>query len=150
MLSRVSKTFHGRDVFAPAAAHLASGAEPTDFGPAIKDFVIPKFSKPELTANELRGEVLHIDDFGNIITNIRDKAFKKTRIKKGAALQLRLKDKILKLKFCSAYGETQIKKPLALIGSHDFLEISVNQGNASEKFGAKAGDAVTILLGKQS
>jgi S-adenosylmethionine hydrolase len=149
MLSRVSKTFHGRDVFAPAAAHLASGSDSTDFGPEIKDYIIPKFSKPESTANELRGEVLHIDDFGNIITNIGDTDFEKTRIKEGSTFQLRLKAKNLTLKFCSAYGEAQIRKPLALIGSHDFLEISVNQGNASEKFEAKAGDTVTVVLGKQ-
>lgn len=146
MLSRVSKTFHGRDVFAPAAAHLASGADPADFGPEIKDYVIPKFSKPTLTVNELLGEVLHVDDFGNIITNISHKDFEKTRIKEGSTLKLRLKDKISTSQFCSAYGEVKIREPLALIGSHDFLEISVNQGNASEKFGAKAGDAIAILL----
>jgi len=149
MLSRVSKTFHGRDIFAPVAAHLASGSDPADFGSEIQDYVIPKFAKPELTANEFRGEVLHIDDFGNIITNISAEDFEKTRIKDGSTFQLRLKGKITALKFCSAYGETPIGKPLALIGSHDFLEISINQGNASKKFGIKTGDQITVVLCKQ-
>jgi S-adenosylmethionine hydrolase len=150
MLSRVSKTFHGRDIFAPAAAHLASWSNPTDFGPEIHDYVIPKFAKPELTGNELQGEVLHIDDFGNIITNISAEDFEKTPIKEGSTFHLRFKDKgVIALRFCSAYGEAQVGKPLALIGSHNFLEISINQGNASKKFRTKTGDPITVVLDKQ-
>jgi S-adenosylmethionine hydrolase len=150
MLSRVSKTFHGRDIFAPTAAHLASWSNPADFGPEIHDYVIPKFAMPELTGNELQGEVLHIDDFGNLITNISAEVFKKTPIKEGSTFHFRFKDKgVIALRFCSAYGEAQIGKPLALIGSHDFLEISINQGNASKKFRTKTGDPITVVLDKQ-
>jgi S-adenosylmethionine hydrolase len=150
MLSRISKTFHGRDIFAPVAAHLASGSDPADFGPEIHDYVIPKFAKTQLTKNDLLGEVLHIDDFGNVIISISAEDLEKARIKEGSTFQLRLKDKeAIVLKFCSAYGEAKIGKPLVLIGSHDFLEISVNQGNASKKFRTKAGDVVTVVLGKQ-
>jgi len=146
MLSRVSRTFHGRDVFAPAAAHLANGCKPSDFGLKIKDYVVPRFAKPRLTKSALFGEVLHIDDFGNIVTNISRADFEKTRIQEGAMFSLRLKDKVVKLKFCSTYGEVPVGKSLALIGSHDFLEISVNQGNASQKLGAKVGDTVAVLI----
>jgi S-adenosylmethionine hydrolase len=149
-LAQVSKTFHGRDIFAPVAAHLASGSKPQDFGSEIHDYVIPKFAKPELIGKELRGEVLHIDDFGNIITNISAEDLGKTRIKEGSTFQLRLEDKeIIALGFRSAYGEAQVGKPLALIGSHDFLEISVNQGNASKKFRIKTGDPIIVMLGNQ-
>jgi len=73
MLPSVSSTFHGRDVFAPAAAHLANGVDTTEFGPEIRDVVKPKFTKVMLRAGELVGEVLHVDIFGNIITNINER-----------------------------------------------------------------------------
>lgn len=146
MLSRVSNTFHGRDIFAPVAAHLANGCKPFDFGLEIHDYVVPRFVKPRLTKNALFGEVLHIDDFGNIVTNISRAEFEKTGIQEGAMVRFRLKDKAIKLKFCSTYGEVPVGKSLALIGSHDFLEISTNQGNASRKFGTRVGDTVAVLI----
>jgi len=150
-LAQVSKTFHGRDIFAPVAAHLASGSKPQDFGAEIYDYIIPKFAKPEHTGKELHGEVLHIDDFGNIITNISAEDLGKTRIKEGLTFRLKLKGKeVVELKFRSTYGEAHIGKPLALIGSHDFLEISIDQGNASKKFRTKTGDPITVVLDKQS
>jgi len=145
MLSRVSRTFHGRDVFAPVAAHLANGYKSSDSGSEIHDYVLPRFVKPRLTKNGLFGEVLHIDDFGNIVTNISRTELEKTGIQEGEIVRLRLRDKTIKLKFCSTYGEVSVGKSLALIGSHDFLEISANQGNASKKFGARVGDTVAVL-----
>jgi len=147
MLSRVSHTFHGRDIFAPAAAHLAKGeCKPSHFGPEMKDYVVPRFAKPRLTKNALFCEVLHVDDFGNIVTNISRAEFEKTGIREGAMLRLRLRDRVVKLRFCSAYGEVLVRKSLVLIGSHEFLEVSVNQGNASERFGVRVGDAFAIML----
>jgi len=146
MLSKVSKTFHGRDIFAPVAAHLAKGCLPSGFGPEIRDYVVPRFAKPRLTRKALLGEVLHVDDFGNVITNISVEDFRKTGIEEGSMLRLGLKGRVSRLRLCSAYGEAQVGKPLAVIGSHDFLEVSVNQGDASKRFGARVGDAVAVLL----
>jgi S-adenosylmethionine hydrolase len=145
MLPHVSRTFHGRDIFALVAAHLAKGCKLADFGPEIHDYAIPKFAKPRSTKKALLGEVLHVDDFGNIVTNISGAEFEKTGIREGATFRFRLKNKTIKLKFCSAYGEAPVGKSLALIGSHDFLEISTNQRNASKKLGARVGDAVAVL-----
>jgi len=89
---------------------------------------------------------LHIDDFGNTVTNISRAELEKTGIRKGAMLRFRLRDKTIKLKFCSTYGEVPVGKSLALIGSHDFFEIAVNQGNASKRFKAEVEDTVCILL----
>jgi S-adenosylmethionine hydrolase len=144
MLPHVSFTFHGRDVFAPAAAHLANATPPTDFGAEIKDYVIPAFAAPILKARELTGEVLHIDDFGNIITNVASKNLEKMEAKRRKFLTVRLKNKTLKIRFCKTYGDSPVKDLLALIGSHDFLEIAVNQGNASKKLKTKAGDVLTV------
>lgn len=144
MLPRVSTTFHGRDIFAPAAAHLAKGCTPSEFGHEVRDYVVPRFANPQIRKGGLLGEILHIDDFGNVISNISVKALEKVGIKEGCLLHVEFKHKALNLKFCSAYGEVVSKTPLALIGSSNFLEVSVNQGNASKTFKAKIGDSIRV------
>jgi hypothetical protein len=146
MLPRVSRTFHGRDVFATAAAHLAAGRPPYEFGSEIHDYAVPEFTKPRVRKGELLGEVLHIDDFGNIVSNISAEDLEKMGVREGCPLHVKFKGKTLALKLCSAYGEVPTKKPLGIIGSSDFLEISVNQGNASKVFKAEIGDSVRVLF----
>ena len=140
MLSEVSKTFHGRDIFAPAAAHLTEGIKPSDFGPAIQDYILPELAKPHARNGELLGEVLHIDDFGNIVSNISAEDLESTGFHEGASFLVRLGGKTLNIRFCSAYGEVPSGTPLALIGSSNFLEVAVNQESASRIFKAKVGD----------
>jgi S-adenosylmethionine hydrolase len=142
MMPEVSNTFHGRDIFASAAAHLANGTPPSDFGPEIVKFVVPKFAGAVRRKGAIAGEVIHVDDFGNIITNIRGDELESIGV--GRSVKARLKEGEVKMSFCKAYGEVEAGKPLALIGSHGFLEISINQGNASRVFKIKNGDAVTI------
>jgi S-adenosylmethionine hydrolase len=142
MLPQVSSTFHGRDIFAPAAAHLLNGVAPAEFGPEIRDAVKPDFTKVTLRKGVLIGEVLHVDNFGNIITNINAKEV--ARIRGAGAVNVELSNQKLQLKFCKAYGEANPQESLALIGSHNYLEIALNQGNAAEKFKAKPGDKIKI------
>ena len=150
MLSKVSKTFHGRDIFAPAAAHLAEGNKPSDFGPAIQDYILPEFAKPHARNGELLGEVLHIDDFGNIISNISAEDLERARFHEGNSLLVRLGGKTLNIRFCSAYGEVASGTPLALIGSSNFLEVAVNQESASRIFRAKVGDTFHVSVAASS
>ena len=142
MLPKVSNTFHGRDIFAPAAAHLLNEVKPEEFGPEIREAIKPEFAKTTRKNDVLIGEVLHIDDFGNIITNITEKEVAQSRLKE--AVNVELPTYKLKLNLFKAYGETKPHKPLALIGSHGFLEIALNQGNAAQKFKAKPGDKIII------
>ncbi len=146
LLSRLSSTFHGRDVFAPAAAHLTRGTPSHDFGSEISDYEVPTFTKPVSKAGKLKGEVLHIDDFGNVITNIASKDLKRIGAKLKDALKITLEDKSLQVRFSTTYGDVTDKSMLVLIGSHDFLEIAVNQGSASKKLGIKVGDAITVSV----
>jgi S-adenosylmethionine hydrolase len=142
MLPKVSNTFHGRDIFAPAAAHIANGVPPSELGPEVEDIVVPEFAKLAKKKNAVVGEVLHVDSFGNIITNFEEKELKLMGI--SDTVNVKLKNRLLKLKLCKAYAETPPKQPLATIGSHNFLEIAINQGNAAEKFKAKTGDKITL------
>ena len=144
MLPDVSKTFHGRDIFAPAAAHLTQGNKPSTFGPAIQDYVVPDFAKPHQKNGELLGEVLHVDDFGNIISNISAEDLKKFGIHEGDALLVGLGGETVTLRFCSAYGEVQVGASLVLIGSSNFLEVAVNQERAHKTFRAKVGDTFRV------
>jgi S-adenosylmethionine hydrolase len=142
MLPTVSTTFHGRDIFSPVAAHLASGVSLSALGPKADCLVIPEFANVAKCKGMLIGEVIHVDDFGNVVTNIRQGELEKVR--GGKPMKLKFKEAGVKLKFCRAYGEVEEGELLALFGSHNFLEISINQGSAASVFNVKSGDEVTV------
>jgi len=146
MMPKISSTFHGRDIFAPAAAHLANGTSPAEFGPEIDRIVIPRFAKIVKGKDGLVGEVIHVDGFGNIITNFGCKELELINVED--MVNVKLKEVKLKLKFCKAYAEVEPQKPLAIIGSHNFLEISINQGNAAQTFKIKSGEKVELYRPK--
>ncbi|MBS7633692.1 SAM-dependent chlorinase/fluorinase [Candidatus Bathyarchaeota archaeon] len=148
MRPRVSSTFHGRDIFAPAAAHLANKTPPAKLGSKIRSITMPKFSKVAKRKDMLVGEVLHVDSFGNIITNFVQNNLAMASAKTFVEIELHRVKRRLKL--CRTYAEVEPQEPLAIIGSHDFLELSINQGNAAEAFGVKAGDQVILKLQKHA
>lgn len=137
MLPKVSSTFHGRDVFAPVAAHLDMGVKPSEFGPEINDAATPEFSSVKRRSGSLIGEVLHVDDFGNVITNINQKEMAQAK-----TVNVKLQNLSLNLTFGKTYAQAKPQEPIALIGSHGFLEIALNQDSAAEKFHATAGDKI--------
>jgi S-adenosyl-L-methionine hydrolase (adenosine-forming) len=141
MLSHVSSTFHGRDIFAPVAAHLANGTAIEEFGPQLTNVVKPEFAKVVKGKNSLIGEVLHIDDFGNIISNIHAKDM--AEFGEGNLL-IELSSQKFQVKLSRAYADSKLQEPLALVGSHNYLEIALNQGNAANKFKSKAGDKIIL------
>jgi S-adenosyl-L-methionine hydrolase (adenosine-forming) len=141
MLPQTSNTFHGRDIFAPAAAYLDRGTQLRDFGSEIKDPVLPQFSGVEQNAGVLNGEILYIDSFGNVIFNIREK-----NMPTSMEIDVKLPHISLKLKFCKTYLEAAIGEPVVLVGSHGFLELALNQGNAAEKFHVKIGDKIAVTV----
>ncbi len=142
MMPHVSSTFHGRDIFGPAAAHLANGEPLDEFGPQITDVKKPEFAKVTRNENAVVGEVLNVDDFGNIITNIHSKDIATA---KGGVLQVSVASaQPQQIRLVRAYSESKFQELIALIGGHNYLEIAVNQGNAASKLRSKAGDKVTI------
>lgn len=149
MFNRISRTFHGRDIFSPAAAHLAKGVPPSEFGPEIFDPVIPSYAEARFNEDIggeglIEGEVIHIDDFGNIITNIAYSNLMQLGIAEGDFLIIEIRNKSFKLKLCEAYGSVPKNEALAIIGSCNLLEISVNQGKASKLFGVKVGEKIFV------
>ncbi len=138
-LPKTSNTFHGRDIFAPAASYIDKGVQPSEFGPEIKNPVTSQFSAVKHGSNGLWGEVLHIDGFGNIITNVKEE-----NLTNGKLLNVKLPKVSLKIKFAKKYGEADPQKPIILVGSHGFVEIALNQGNAAAKFHVKTGDKIIV------
>lgn len=142
MLTDVSNTFHGRDVFAPAAAKLATGVPPNSFGPEVREAIKPDFAKVTFDHGFLMGEVLHVDGFGNIITNIDAKHL--GQLHATGLISVNLPRFAGVLKRGKAYAEADLKEALVLMGSQGYVEIAVNQGSAARKFRAKPGDSITL------
>jgi S-adenosylmethionine hydrolase len=142
MLTQISNTFHGRDIFAPAGAHLARGLPPAESGPEIREVKKPKFAKVKRSKRALVGEVLHVDGFGNIISNVSEEEVADLNVK--GSVNVVLPGSRMTLKFGKTYAEAKPEEALALIGSHGYVEIAVNQGNAAEEFKTKPGDIIRL------
>jgi len=133
-LNDVSNTFHGRDIFAPVGAYLSKGIKPIEIGVKIDDF--NKFHIPEILQNneKFTASIIHIDKFGNLITNI-DKSYL-INIK-----HLYIKNRVIN-RICHSYDEVPPGELLAIFGSTNLLEISVNQDNAAVILQSQRGDPV--------
>jgi S-adenosylmethionine hydrolase len=142
-LSKVSTTFHGRDIFAPVAAHLSLGIKPNAFGHKSDSLEWLGFEGPFIKEGKLLGEILHVDTFGNLISNIDEgKLF---RFIQGRPFVIRAGRKTIRgLK--KGYWEGKKGELIALLGSGGFLEISVREGNAQKKLKAKRGDAIEVTI----
>jgi hypothetical protein len=137
-LPHPSTTFHGRDIFAPAAAHLANGVSLGELGsPIAPDSLVRlPLTPPLATATGWEGSVQYIDRFGNAATTITASAVA------SGPWQLTLGQTTLP--GAKTYGEAAAGAALALVGSHGFIEIAVNQGSAQQRFGLKVGDRILI------
>lgn len=146
-LTNVSATFHGRDIFAPAAAYLWRGTPISALGPALRStsIVTLELPRPTESSRELRGEVVYVDGFGNLVSNIdrrtaeqfgsrfRHKSLS-VRIKGGAAMSI-----------LDSYGDAPKGASLAIFGSFNLLEIAIRNGNAGAKFAAGPGTPVSLV-----
>jgi len=139
--SPVSATFHGRDIFAPVAARLSLGSPPTDFGETITSLTVLPLTHPYWVQDDiLVGHILHIDNFGNLITNIRREDLPATK----QAITIEVGSHSIS-GLSRTYEEG--KGLLALIGSSGYLEVSLKEGNASTFLNAEVGGEVKIRLG---
>ncbi|WP_009543455.1 SAM hydrolase/SAM-dependent halogenase family protein [Crocosphaera subtropica] len=134
----VSLTFHGRDIFAPVAAYLASGVPLEALGDAIpiRSLVNFPLESPQITDKNIQGFIQYIDHFGNLITNVSSRQIK---AKKWFII---IDNQVIQSG--STYSEVSPGKLIALIGSHGWVEIAVNGGNAQEKLQVKWGEKITI------
>ena len=145
-LANVSSTFHGRDVFAPAAAWLWAGTSMASLGPAVSSITPLSIAPAVQRGKTLQGKVIYVDGFGNLVTNIDRAAldafkasFRATRvlvrIAKGASMEI-----------FQAYGDVPTGASLAFLGSFELLEIAIRDGSAASFLGLSEGAPVTVIV----
>jgi len=147
-----SATFHGRDIFSPAAAHLAAGRSLDALGSPVESLEPLRWAQPTTDAGTVQGWVVHVDHFGNCITNIR-----RSTLRDALDLEARPSPEALPpLKayagttvlesLSSTYGDVAEEEPLLLFGSTGYLEVSVNGGNAAERLDIRKGDSIKLAF----
>jgi len=141
-LDQPSKTFHGRDLFAPAAARLACGADPRDLGEEIEinTLVACPLPDPVITSTTIDGVILHVDGFGNLVTNVRGE-----EVESSATATWRAGRASRRV---ATYGEAQPDEVVLIEGSAGYLELAVNCGSAAEATALERGDTVVFSRGK--
>jgi S-adenosyl-L-methionine hydrolase (adenosine-forming) len=143
----VSNTFHGRDVFSPVGAYLAKQVDSHKFGEEIQDFVKFAAPKPKATGdNRIRGVVLKVDRFGNLITNVTAADVPALFSDKPAGFKITVGSKEI-TEIRSAYAEGGPGEVFGILGSMGYLEIAANRGAAAQITGAAKGSEVMITLG---
>ncbi len=128
----VSRTFEGRDRFAPAAGHLAKGIALVSLGRSIRNFHVIDVPRPSVTAGQLVGEIVRVDRFGNLITNIDRKTFE--QFANGAAIAIVVGGREIP-RVVATYAEAPAGELCALFGSTDHLEVAINAGDAAATLG---------------
>ncbi len=139
----ISPTFHGRDIIAPVAANLSKGVSPDEVGPRIDILKLLEVPYPQRGDGTLRGQIIHIDRFGNLMTNITTDDL----LSLGEAmntLSVRFKDGLIG-SVRDTFGNVQPNQPLAYMGSAGFLEIAINQSRADTILQGRLNDAVEVL-----
>jgi S-adenosyl-L-methionine hydrolase (adenosine-forming) len=146
-LQPVSQTFHGRDVFAPVAAWLSKGVDPAEFGPEISDYVRLQLPQVErIGDNSLRGEVIKVDKFGNLITNFDESEAPELFESDSPTVNILIAGLAITRRY-SSYAESAGDEIFAIIGSSGYLEIAAKQASAAEKLAAGVGTPVGVVLG---
>ena len=151
-LPEVSATFHGRDLFAPCAAHLANGVPLEQLGTAIPPDTLQRlpYLEPEFTADTVRCRPLHTDHFGNVVFNLRYEAFRAWRGDGSVPVQVRLENASgasLELLLVRTFGEVSWGEPLAYWGSNGYLEVAVNGGSAARQLTVTDDTVLTLVRG---
>jgi S-adenosylmethionine hydrolase len=140
-LSNVSQTFHGRDIMAPVAARLAAGLDPAQLGPSCQTLVTLDWPQPQLASDRIAGEVLCVDSFGNLITNIGRREVE--AFGNGATIIVDCGGRQIR-GLVTTYGAALSGELVALFDSQGRLEIASVAGNAARELHVKAGEPVIV------
>jgi S-adenosylmethionine hydrolase len=143
-LNPISLTFHGRDIFAPTAAWLSKAFQTEAFGEVVTDFVRFTMPKAKPSGQAVKGVVLRVDAFGNLMTNLRAEDFP-IGVLEGGAIKLAVNGKQV-VKFAQTFASGGPGEPIALLGSAGYVEIAVSRGSAARTLGVNRGAEVTLDL----
>ena len=144
--SETSSTFHGRDIFAPVAAHLFNGVPLDDLGKPLDALENYRWAVPIADKDGIQGWIIHIDKFGNLVTNIPAHLIED--VTSGKSAKLYVGNTILD-EITHTFGSVPEGEPVAYIGSAGMLEIAINKGDAHEMLGVHKGAQVSLVLQKE-
>jgi S-adenosylmethionine hydrolase len=145
-LPAVSKTFHGRDVFAPAAAYLAAGLDPRELGPEVDPGTLEQLapSRSRVDDDHIHGEVVLMDHFGNIALNIKREELESVGVVIGDRVEVRVGGQAHRMPFQETFSSVPPGRLVLHEDSFHLLTVAVNQGRASERLKARTGDPVVV------
>jgi len=145
-LPNPSKTFHGRDIFAPVAAHLASGAALSDVGEEVdvESLMSVALRPPEVDDDHVHGEVRSVDHFGNLSLNVHRSDLEAAGMNLGDLVELRMQGRTLEVPFALTFGEVDPGRTAVCEDSYRRITIAVNLGHAAKSLRAGRGDPVVI------
>jgi S-adenosyl-L-methionine hydrolase (adenosine-forming) len=146
MLTPVSRTFQGRDVFAPAAAHIANGVDPGEFGPEIPESELVDFEIPQAWIHDdhLHAEVLQVDRFGNLQFNFDTGHLEAVALHRGEQLEVRLEGQRLQVPMGKSFADVKSGEFVLVEDSYKHLSLAVNKGDAAARLRAVAGSTVIV------
>ena len=141
----ISSTFHGRDIFSPAAAHLAAGWDFTMVGPVVPQLVRLTTKISNTTEKGIEGNIIALDDpFGSLVTDIPGEDFKKLGYNLGNKFRIEINKKSVTVPYVKTFMDVPVGDVLLFIDSRDRVSIAINQGNYSKKFGVEPPGTISI------
>jgi S-adenosyl-L-methionine hydrolase (adenosine-forming) len=145
-LQRVSRTFHGRDLFSPAAAHLTRGVELDELGPplAVDSLARLDIPEPDIGAERILSTVLYIDRYGNVQLNVSTDQLEQAGIVPGSKVELEVRDELYYAVAARTFADARWGDIILYEDAYDNVALAISQGNAAQMFGARAGDAVVV------
>ncbi|MBS7631663.1 SAM-dependent chlorinase/fluorinase, partial [Candidatus Bathyarchaeota archaeon] len=143
---RVSEVFDGRDVFGPVAALLSKGFPIEEIGSETRFYQrIPSY-EPKIQGNRIEARVIHVDGFGNLVTNVTSKVLEEAGVRDGVVVEVRVGNRVERVPFVKRFSAVPRGALLMLVAGGDYLELSINQGDASLQLGVGRGATLQLLL----
>lgn len=142
-LPQVSNSFHGRDIFAPVAAHLANGVKLEELGDPFENPMLISIPLPQKTAEGWLGQIMQVDHFGNLVTNIT-----REQLKPETGVIISVKDTVIN-EVVATFGSKPVGELIAMLDSSGHLAISVVNGSAADRLGVKADEIVRLTLASE-
>ncbi len=144
LLPHVSRTFHGRDIFAPVAAYLSLGVQPNEIGPETTRYMKIELPKPRLYENYMETHVLYVDSFGNLTLDADLDFVSKMGWHIGDRFLIEIGEREYKVQLLESYGYSERNSLILVINSFNHLELAINQGNAASFLKLNVGDTLRI------
>lgn len=151
MIHPISHIFHGRHIFAPAAAYLAKGVPIEDFGPqlAFEELTPAPYQEAKVINNSIQAEVITINKFGSLNLNITHQTWDSLKVLHQQLVTTTIKDKTITMQFVETFGQVKENKEVILKDDYGRIEIAINLGDFAKKYHVEVGDTLTIKIGKQ-